>query len=1282
MSRFRFLTLCLVVLLAALPAFSQSGTAGRVGGTITDSSGAAVPNAKVELNSKATGSLLTGQSNAAGQYVFPNVAPGDYTLKITAQGFRVAIVNELKVDVAKSHTHDITLEVGQVSETIEVTAQARAELQTVDATVGTVIPGATLPTMPLFSRQVNELLTAQPGTTPAGEVSGARADQNTFTLDGIDVTNNSVGGLGTYMYLGVEGVEEFRVGVANPNSSFGRGAGGQVSLIGRRGGNAYHGGVFWYHQNDNLNANTWTNNRSKVKKPETKDNRFGFTAGGPVWKDKTYVFANYDGRRFPSAATVTRIVPTDSLRQGILRFRDQAGSIVAYDLRTSTACGANGTDRCDPRGLGLSPTIADNFRHLPAGNDTSSGDGLNSIGYTSTVGNPTNYGFFSGRLDHTLNSKWNLFASIRYFRQLAFESGVVGIDNGNVKSISQLPTRQNMETIGATGVLRPNLIANFGFGRVRVRTATDRQRPNASAGILNLAGTNTSAGPIAIDIGAAGGAQNILSEPFDVDTQLARKQQNDNRIYQFNADLNWVKGNHSMQFGFHIRNLPTLHRRDDKVIGSLGALVAKIDSNRGVLNVDPSAQPPACSAARTTNCLRAADAENWNRFYAGVTGMLDSVTVLAVRDGSFKPLPFGELLVSDTSGIRAPEFYWQDTWRMTPGLTFVYGFNYGWQTSPKEKLGRYTLQVDQASGQLISSADFFTARRQGMASGNIVNPNYAFVPINDAKGQPVFNTDWGTFGPRFAVAWNPAGDDGWFGKLVGNRRTVVRAGYGLTYDRQNTVQSVIIPSLGIGFAQTLNANAPRCNATGAGGAGCNATSTNTTISSFRVGVDGTIPVPTVPAQTIPASPFWGGTGAVTYPEFLSFQVDPNMKVGRNHAVDFTIQRELRGDMILELTYAGRFAQRLPQSMNLNTAPYLQLDRASGQTFAQAFDNMANAFRGGATTAPNQPWFQNNMPGGTAALQGARTNFINGNVFTIFQTIDIARMRAGLAPFNNYMSQMAMLRSSTGSSNYNGLFATLRKKYSKGLYYEVNYTFSKSLDQLGAIQNAASVMPNSFDLFAEYGHSDFDITHIFNGVWSYDLPFRSSNPVLKRIIGGWNVSGIFTARSGDPLRVTESTQVWGCCLALGFATPAIPTASPSTMGTTVNSNVAGSGNTGTTGNPATGGSGLNIFADPAAVFSKFRPVNIASDTRSGRGLPLRGLPRWNLDASISKSTSITEQIKFRLSFDFFNLFNHLDFNNPALALTGQTQFGVLTGQLTPTNRTAGSRWIQIGARIDF
>jgi hypothetical protein len=392
-------------------------------------------------------------------------------------------------------------------------------------------------------------------------------------------------------------------------------------------------------------------------------------------------------------------------------------------------------------------------------------------------------------------------------------------------------------------------------------------------------------------------------------------------------------------------------------------------------------------------------------------------------------------------------------------------------------------------------------------------------------------------------------------------------------------------------------------------------------------------------------------------------------------------------MIWRLGYVGRYASRLPQGMNVLQSPYTQVDRASGQSFAQAFDNVANALRGGATAASvaNQPFFENNMPGGgTQRLISAAgtTNIINGSLANVFFAMDSARMAANLAPFNNYMSQMSMLRGSTGISNYNAMIVTLRKRLTQGYFYDLSYTWSKSLDQLGRNQNSANLTPNSFNLDAEYGPSEFDLKHVFSGIGGYDLPFKSSNPILNRVIKGWSVTGIFTARSGDVLTISQGAPVWGGAFGLAINSAAIPIVDPGSLGTTVNTGVAGSSNTGTTGNPATGGSGLNIFSNPEQVFKSFRRVNIASDGRTGRSNPLRGLPRWNIDTSIAKSTNITERIKFRFAFDFFNLTNHVDFANPAPSLTAPTSFGVITAQLVPVNRSFGSRSIQVSARIDF
>lgn len=1295
--------LAFLVVLLAVPALllAQTSTTSVLLGTVTDPTGAVVPGASVELTNLSTNQSATVSTNASGRYVFARVFSGTYSLSVSMQGFRTTTIGDVKVDVAKSYTYDVSLEVGAVTQVVEITSTARVELQTTDATIGLVIGRSELENLPTLGRQAQELFTLQPGVMPAtggasggAAVTGARSDQNSFFLDGIDITENSIAGgtaVRTIIPISVENIEEFRVGVANPNATFGRAGGGQVSVITSSGTNDYHGAVFWFHQNDNLNATVWQNNRTiaqsepdrqkqkKLQKPELKDNRFGFRVGGPIWREKTFFFLNYEGRRFPRTSQITRLVPTTSLRNGFLTFTDAAGNDVQYNLATAAVCDTTANQLCDPRGLGLSPTISALWSLLPAGNDPSGGDGLNTINFRGNVGTALENDFYAARVDHNITDKWRFNAAIRYFGQIQNSSTQVDIRGGNVISPRVTDNRGNMISTSVDGQITNSLFGQFRFGWVRDRSSVSPMRPNAVASALAIPGTNTSAGFIALDLGAGGGTQSLLGEPIDVGTQVARKQSNDNTPWQWVADMTWLKGNHNIQFGSHIRYIETLHLRDDKVLGALGALVAQIDADIGAsVTIPDSARPPTCGGAITTNCIQSGDTQQWNRLYAASLGLLDQITVMAVRDGDFNPLPFGEQLESDTN-LWAPEFYVQDTWRLTPSLTVTFGLNYGWQTAPQERLGRQTFIIDNTNGNFLTARGFLDAKQQAALSGSIFSPELGYVPVNSSNRSGIFETDTNNWGPRASAAWNPSFTGGFWGKLFGDRKTVLRGGYSLFYDRQNTVQSVIIPALGVGFAQTLNLNGPLCDATGTPGTLCN-TAGSDPLSIFRVGVDGDIPVPTVPAQSIPVVP----TGI--FPEVLSFQGDPEIKVGENHAFDITVQRELPGNMIMEIGYVARLGRKLPQSINFNSVPYFHVDSASGQSFAQAFDIVATEIRNGVSGAnvTAQPWFENNFPGGTAALMAAAgtSSFLNGNLSNLFQTIDITRFNAGLPTFNSLQALSMFMRTSVGESNYNGLLVSLRKRMSRGLTFALNYTWSKSLDTVGSVQNSAGIVPNSFDLNVSRGPSFFDRTHVLNANWQYELPFHPANATLSKVVGGWYVGGIFRSNSGLPLLVSQGGQVWGGDAILGNTTGAIPLVDPGSFSNSVQTGVTGSNNIGVNSDAADGGTGLNLFSNPEAVFDQFRRVLIAVDGRTGRANPLRGMPRWNLDLSLGKKTSIKEKVTIGFVLQFFNIFNHVDFNNPSLSLTSTRGFGTITSQFLPPNRSAGSRWIQFGLRVEF
>ncbi|HLL71382.1 MAG TPA: carboxypeptidase-like regulatory domain-containing protein [Pyrinomonadaceae bacterium] len=1295
-------SLCAVLIILNAPnvASSQTASTSAVSGRVVDARGDAVAGAEVELKNAATGIIRKRLSDGAGQYEFSTVVPGKYILAVRARGFRQASVSDLKVEVTKSYGFDVRLEVGDVSETINVVAGTVAELQKTDATIGGVVPGRSLVYLPSLGRDSVEFLTLQPGTTQeagdadmgnrGGAVTGARTDQSTITLDGIDITENSTGGgagFRTMLPVPVESIEEFRVGVTNPNASFARSAGGQVALVGRRGSNDFHGALYWYHQNDNLNANSWTNNRSGVPKAESKDNRYGFRVGGPLIRNRAFFFTNYEGRNFSRVFDVTRIVPTDTLRRGIVRQRDNAGRIISYDLATSTLCAPANNMRCDPRGLGLSPSVAALWSQLPQGNDPASGDGLNTIGWRATANAPLENDYFVSRFDYGLTRDWLLNASATYARRLSTLGGASGqqqqldIRNGRAVFNGDAPLRGQNISLGLTGSHTQNFSSNFKLGWTRDRQSTSPLSPSAVANLLAIPGTRTGAGHVALNIGG-GNLDQLVSEPIDVDSQRARAQSNDNQSFQFIYDGTWTRGKHSTQFGANARHIITRHTRNAKITGSLASLGADIFRGSNIL-IPNTSRPPTCATQNQTNCLRAGDVGQWDNLFAAVTGMVDTVSVLTVRDADLNPLPFGTPLSADTTH-NTYDFYFQDRWQPRPALTLSLGLTYGWQRPPHEKQGRQTRMINLDTGALLTYDNYIEPRREAALRGEIYNPRIAFQPVNAAGGE-LFKTDRNNLAPRVAVAWNPSfAKGGFLGSLFGDRRTVVRGGFAVVYDRINTFESVIIPALGVGFSQTVSLRAPACNATGAGGAGCRPTAT-APASVFRVGVDGTLPLPAQPAVGVPFAP------AQPFGETLSFQVDPDFDVGENYSFDFTVQRELpRGGLILELGWIARLGRKLPASVNFNSSPYFHADARSGQTFAQAFDAVAQSLRAGTTTAniPAQSWFQNNVPGGTArAVAGNEANFINGNVSNVFQTIDLARLANGLTPFNNLQTQTAFVRTSIGRSNYHALALILRKRFARDLSVDFNYTFSKSLDQTSATQNSTNAMQNAFAPDFDYGPSDFDRTHNFNGYFLYDLPagrgrWLDTGGVLDKFVGGWSLAGILRAASGLPLVVSQGVSALGAGTTLVAQSGAIPVNDPASLRTGVNQGVGGSNNVGTNGDPATGGSAINLFAQPEAAFNNFRRILISQDGRSGRSNPLRGFSMWNLDLSLGKTTHLRENVAARFSLDFFNVFNHPLFSNPTLDLTNSRSFGVVTQQNVPTRRESASRWIQFGLRLEF
>jgi hypothetical protein len=1255
-----FMTSITILTLGAVPSAAQTPTAttGVVSGVVTDASGGVLPGVTVELTDLSTNTSHETVTSESGHYAFSNLLPGRYGVKATLEGFQQAVLPELRVEVNKAHNVDLKLGVGNVTESVNVIGGAAVVLQHNDSSVINTMSSDTVAKLPNLTRSIESIQFNQPLAVPyvggadsnrtrAGSVAGARTDQNTYTLDGADVSDNIVGDgflealPSAVVPLPAESVEEFSAATTNANATFGRASGAQFVVVTKRGTNRFRGSTYMYRQDDAWNANSWDRSRLGLGKTPLKDTRAGFSLGGPIRSNRTFFFTNYEGRRFPRAAEVARIVPTASLRAGLLRFADANGAVQTFDLRA-----------LDPRSIGLNPVVSAVWSLLPDGNDTSRGDGLNTVGYTGSADTSFNQDTAVVRLDHNFSTNWRVDTNYRYasLREAgAAQADIGGLLPGHTKgtpvALEDLPREPRLFGFGVTGQVSPHFLNETRFSYIRGALAFTRVDP-----FPQVSGTN-----VALDVG-------IVDEPINVGISQARSQIANQRAYQMINNSTWQRDKHTLGFGGTWRREYFSFFRTDQLAGSLTTPVALVNQGTNI-TIPASFRPATCGAAQTTNCVLSADASRFTQLYASALGIVDNVSVLAMRDKSLNPLPLGTPQNLDTT-TDAFEMYMNDSWRPSPSLTLNLGASYQVRLAPKERDDRYAFLIDAATNEVINSQLYLDRARAAATAGQPYNPTLAFQPVTNVGRTKYYDTDWSNIGPRLAATWNPPFVDGWIGRLFRQDHSVLRGGYGLVFDRTNSVEHIF--ALGMGYGTNLSVLAPRCNVNGTAAAGCNPASTDPS-AAYRVGIDGPVPVPSHPAVSAPIVP----TG-LTVAQFA----DPNIKAGRTHSLNFSYQRELPAHLLLETGWVLRLGRNLPEAYVLSSVPYFFKDPTSGQTLAQAFDAVAQQLRSGAAAGAVSPqsWFENQVaPGQTLALASTQsTSFIDGNLSGLWLQINQRRIALGQQPLSNQQIQSLWARGDGGRSSYQAFYTSVRRRMAKGLTFSGSYTLSKSRDQAGVRQNATGSPSSAYDLDLDWGPSDTDRRHVLNLTGVYDLPFGQDSGGLSRLTGGWYVAGIFAATSGVPLSVCQRAAVYGGGLSFTNCVGAVATQDVTTG---VFRGVSGSSGIGTTGNPATGGSGINMFQDPAAAYNSFRRVLISQDATSSRGA-LYGLPRWSLDLSIGKRTRLTHSVNAIFTAEASNILNKLQYANGSLNLTSPTNFGVITSQAgTP-------RMIQLGFRVEF
>ncbi len=310
--------LLLGVFLFALLAFAQ-GTDAVVTGTVLDPTGAVMPETAVTALNTDTGVSITVKSNSAGVYEFPTLQPGTYTLSADKQGFKKSVLNAMTLRTGDHVEQNIKLEVGSTSESVQVTASAEG-VQYLTASQGGVLNSQRIQDLPVNSRNAMDFVATQPGVVGTN-FNGARNDMLNITLDGSNIQDNfiteSIGT--TQINTSIDRVEEVKVVTSPADAEYGRGS-GQVQLVSRSGTNQYHGSVYDYAHNTDLNANSWSNNRNGVPRGVEVENQIGGRLGGPIKKNKTFFFGLFEGNIQHFQSTSTATVLTAPARQGIFRF--------------------------------------------------------------------------------------------------------------------------------------------------------------------------------------------------------------------------------------------------------------------------------------------------------------------------------------------------------------------------------------------------------------------------------------------------------------------------------------------------------------------------------------------------------------------------------------------------------------------------------------------------------------------------------------------------------------------------------------------------------------------------------------------------------------------------------------------------------------------------------------------------------------------------------------------------------------------------------------------------
>jgi hypothetical protein len=1234
--------------------FAQ-GTGGRILGRVSDPSGAVLSNVKVTATNDATGVTHDSLTNDSGDYVFPELAVGTYSLSFDLSGFKKAIRHAITLDVNQVITLNMAMQLGGAQEVVDVTSEAPL-VETSSTQLGAVVNNRSVNELPLNARDSYQFLQLQPGvqsqlgssggtfygSDSSGSVSvnGGRDRANNFSVNGGDANDQFVN-LPTIQPT-PDAIEEFRVISNTFDAEYGRNSGAVVNVVTKSGTNQWHGNVYEYFRNKVLNAQGYFN----TVKPQFNQNQFGGTFGGPLRKDRTFFFTSYEGRRIRQGQSGDIVaVPTPNERSGIF---DQSstpfGGGISDQFTADTLNGRPGCTAAINAAGGLTPAAGvswgsifptnanqtatiptqcmdpvavDLLRLVPAGNRP---DGT----YQAVPAAARNADQFTVRIDHHINSRQNFSFYYYYTDEKNFQPFYNFQASGaNIPGFgTKVGSRYQQYNPSHTWTISNSLVneARFTYMREGQLTFQHPQTTGSvqsscvspaaqavcfngtsdSTAITGTLGTNPQYG---ITTGLPASHTGVpfvgISGGFAIGNGWEGELPQVGNSFMWADNLTWVKGNHTIKFGGDVRRA----RFDQTLFYNVS----------GQFTFDGS----------TANSVQYSD-----NYASYLLGLADSYVQGSAQRENVR-----------TTGVY---LFAQDSWKINPSLTLNYGLRWELDTPLTDVL--HHVQTFRPGQDTTQYPCYLTAGEQASFGASTcadagVLPTGLVVPGDKGVPAGMTQTYYKAFAPRIGIAYSPNFTKGALGKIFGaNGRTSIRSGWGLFY---NPMEQLVLEQFG--------AEPPF-----GGSTYLPATFFNTPFVGQNGGVN-----PNPFQGILSPKPGTQTDWASFRPMLLYGDFQPKMRTQYTAQYNFTIQRELSRDVVLQLGYVGSQGHRLLASHDINAAnpqsclgiialantdPTWVTDGFGSQTTCGQFaeDNSflispAAVAPAGGLVVPYSGKGGGNptvIPAGTSIgsvapngiyLPGLRPysspncNPMTGGGVGSGCPVD------GISVFSNIFAEDTI-----AASAYNSFQASLEKRFSHGLQLQAAYTFSKSLDWASSFEETV----NPFNFKSSRALSLFNSKQRFVVNYVWDLPTGRHSGFAGQVLNDWQLSGIVQFQSGFPIRVQtqDDNELISSLFFLGSSAPQLN--GPLQIVDPKQTQTFNTYNYG----PVSGHYYLN------ADQTKFTDPTLGQFATTPRSLCCGpGENQW--DITVSKRIALTETRYFQFRADIFNLFNKTQFYNP-------------------------------------